>query len=235
MDFSGDNAGKMIVVSMMDDVLVPWEKIASFVRQHTHDVRNHLNSLDLEATLLQEVVPQGEASEGVERIRRQVRSMAQEMRTLSLLFQSAQPLAAPMPASALGTIWREKYTALSGAPEVRWVESLANEQVKVDVEMMATIFKELLTNASIHAKGSPVTITLSADKENVVLEMSEPKAAKLDPSRWGVPFTSTRHGNRGLGLWTVKRLVSANSGTFDQQYLADRSLLHTRITLPRAG
>lgn len=235
MDFSGDKWQDMTVVSRMDEVLVPWERIAAFVRQHTHDVRNHLNSLDLEATLLQEVVPQGEASEGVDRIRRQLRSLAQDMRTLSVQFQTSQPLTGPMPAKVLGTIWREKHGALPGAPEVRWMDELGDEQVKVDVEMMATVFRELLMNAATFSKGVPTTITMRAENQDVILELSEPKTGPLDPTTWTEPFTSTRHGSRGLGLWTVRRLVEANLGTFEQRHLPDQGVLLTRISLPRAG
>ena len=36
---------------MDDEVLIPYPRVAAFVRQHTHDVRNFLNGLDLEASL----------------------------------------------------------------------------------------------------------------------------------------------------------------------------------------
>ena len=34
--------------TLMNEPQIPWARIVAFVRQHTHDVRNGLNCLDLE-------------------------------------------------------------------------------------------------------------------------------------------------------------------------------------------
>jgi hypothetical protein len=50
---------------------IPWELIAGFVRQFTHEVRNGLNSLDLEAALMQELAADDEAHACAARARQQ--------------------------------------------------------------------------------------------------------------------------------------------------------------------
>jgi light-regulated signal transduction histidine kinase (bacteriophytochrome) len=219
----------------MEEIQIPWSKLAGFIRKHTHDVRNDLNSIDLESAFLEEVVPPGEMQAGIARIRKQVRSLSGQMRLLSSRFQSVAPIAGRMPAKALLTIWQERRNSTTGAPNIQWSDHLDGEQVNVnvDVEMMGTAFQELLTNAAAFPSPEPVAITATADNRNVMFEMQEPKSAAVDPGTWGQPFFSTRHGCHGLGLWTTRRLVEANKGTFDQQFVPAKSALVTCITLPR--
>ncbi len=210
---------------------IPWARVAAFVRQHTHDVRNGLNSLDLETSLLQEIVNDNEGRETVGRLRKQLRSVAEQMRTLSARFQDLQPVAAPIAARDLLLIWREKHAALADAPEVRWVDELDGERVKVDVEMMAAVFHELLTNAAAFSQGQPVTVTARANDREVILKLCEPKKEPLDTSTWGEAFSTTRRGGYGLGLWAAKRLVKANGATIVQRCTPEDGGLMTQIAL----
>jgi light-regulated signal transduction histidine kinase (bacteriophytochrome) len=223
------------VLCGMEETQIPCERVAAFIRQHTHDVRNDLNSIDLESSLLQEIVPSGDARDGVDRIRRQVRSLAQKLRSLSAHFHIGPPIAGPMPASSLLSIWRERHGSLAKAPEVQWQDKLKAEQVSVDVQMMAEVFQELLTNALTHGVAGPIIVSARSDEHGVTFEMREPKAKAVEPTNWGQPFHSNRRGNYGLGLWTARRLVEANKGTFVQRYLPEESVLLTQIVLPKAG
>ncbi|MDZ4403973.1 MAG: hypothetical protein U1A53_14965 [Prosthecobacter sp.] len=210
---------------------IPWTRVAEFVRQHTHDVRNGLNSLDLETALLNELVADGEATASVGRIRKQLRSLALQLRALSALFQDPQPVAAPIPARVLLQIWREKHAALQDVLEVWWVDELGDERVSVDVEMMAAVFRELLTNAAEFSTGDPVAVTARAKGGEVIFELREPKKEALDTSAWGQPFSSTRRGGYGLGLWTARRMMQANGATLVQRYVPEDSCLMTQIIL----
>lgn len=211
---------------------IPWKRVADFVRQHTHDVRNGLNSLDLETTFLQDLVTDEEASSSVARIQKQLRSLAGQLRTLSAQFQNPQPFAAPIPARVLLQIWREKHAALQGPLEVRWVDELGDEEVSVDVEMIASVFRELLTNAAAFSKGGPVTATARAGNGSVIFELTEPKQEALDTSAWGRPLFTTRRGGLGLGLWTAHRMLQANGASLVQRYLPADSCLTSQIILP---
>ena len=219
----------------MEEIQIPWSRLAGFIRKHTHDVRNDLNSLDLESAFLEEIAPAGEMQTGVARIRKQVRSLSGQMRLLSTRFQSVTPMAGPMPAKALLTIWQERGASTPGVPEIEWVDKLGKEEVNVDVEMMASAMQELLTNAAAFPSPETIILTAKSDDNQVTFEMQEPKSAPVDTAAWGQPFFSTRHGCHGLGLWTAKRLVEANKGTFTQRFAPEASALVTTITLPRAS
>ena len=212
---------------------IPWKRVAEFVRQHTHDARNGLNSLDLETAFLKELLTDAEATESAGRIQKQLRSLAQQLRTLSNLFQDPQPLAAPIAAKVLLQIWREKHASMPGSPDVRWVDDLGDEQVSMDVEMMARVFRELLTNAAAFSKGALLTVTARAADGTVIFELKEPKNEPLDTSSWGQPLLTTRRGGYGLGLWTSHRMLQANGATLVQRYTPEDAALTSQIILPR--
>ena len=65
----------------MEEIQIPWSRLAGFIRKHTHDVRNDLNSLDLESAFLEEIVPAGEMQTGVARIRKQLPGGSQALHT----------------------------------------------------------------------------------------------------------------------------------------------------------
>lgn len=215
----------------MEEPAIPWSRVAAFVRQYTHDVRNGLHSLDLETALLHEIVPDGEAKDGVGRMRKQVSSLATLLRSVSATFQDPQPLTAPTPARGLLRIWRENHAALPDAPVVQWVDELGDEQVSADVAMIATVFRELLSNASAFSQGDPLTITARVSNGDVVFEMCEPKKEPVDTSAWGQAFSTTRRGRYGMGLWTAHRLMNASGASMVQRYVPDEGCLATRISL----
>ena len=222
----GHNA---VIEDMESAPEIPWTRVAGFVRQHTHDVRNGLNSLDLETALLNELVTEGEAKASVGRIQKQLRSLAVQLRSLSGRFQDPHPVAAPIAARVLLQIWREKHVALQDVLEVQWVDELGNERVRVDVEMMATVFRELLTNATDFSTGGPVTVTARTTNGEVVFELKEPKKEAVDTSGWGQPLSTTRRGGYGLGLWTARRMMQANGATLRQRHVPEDGCLTTQI------
>jgi signal transduction histidine kinase len=211
---------------------IPWARFAAFVRQQTHDVRNGLNSLDLEAALLQELVVESEGRASVERVRGQVRALGGQMRSLSALVQDMQPAVAPLAARELFLIWEEQQAALPQPPEVRWVDELGSEQVAVDADMMAAVFRELLANAAAFSEGGTVTASARREADEVVFELREPKIAALDTSAWGEPLVTTRRGGYGLGLWSVHRRLAANHARITQRHVPEEGGLVTRILIP---
>ena len=210
---------------------ISWPRLAAFVRQHTHDVRNALNSLDLESALLQELVTDDEARTGAARVRQQVRGLAEKLRALSVLFQEPQPYTAPLAARELLLIWREQNDSLPEPPAVEWIEEVGDAKVKVDAGMMATIFRELLVNARAFRDGGPATASARREGGEVVFALREPKTTPVDTVRWGRQlFETTKRGGYGLGLWTVKRLADANGATLARRN--EEGALVTHIALP---
>ena len=208
-------------------------RLSAFMRQHTHDVRNGLNCLDLETALLQEIVNDEEGRQGAERMRQQVRALAGQLRTLSVIFQEPQPICGPLSAKELLLIWREQLALLAEPPEVEWVEEIADEMVNVDAGMMAMVFSELLMNARAFCDGQPAIASVRRVGAEVVFELCEPKSSPVDTEGWGLRlFETSKRGGHGLGLWSARRLVEANGAAISQRYEAGDGDLHTRIAIP---
>jgi len=209
---------------------VPLTRIAAFVRQHTHDVRNGLNCLDLEASYLQDLISDSEAAACVARIRRQVREMAEEMRALSGMFQEPHPIAAPLAASELFLIWKDQQTAAQQLA-IEWSSQLADEMVQIDAELAAAILRELLVNAAASEPAATVRAAAYSSGGNVVFELREPKPAAVDPEAWGSPFSTGGKGY-GLGLWDARRKAQASGGRLTQLFDPEAGELVSRLAFP---
>ncbi len=219
--------------SMDQEPQIPWPQLAAFVRQHTHDVRNHLNSLDLEAALLGELVTTSESRESAGRLRKQIRNFANEMRALSAKFADPPSGRAVVPASMLMLIWQDQAASLDPKPEVTWEHDLGEAKITVDPDSIARTFRELLANAAFFSQGKLLYADGSAQNGNVVFRLCEPKDQPVDPSQWGhAPLHSTRRGGYGLGLWNVDRSVEASHGTVQRKYDADTHQLVTTLSFP---
>lgn len=210
-------------------------QLARFIRQHTHDVCNDLNGLDLEATLLTEFAPSGEAVESVARIRVQIRRLAADLHRLAGKFAEPQPVRALYAASELFLIWQDQPAALDPAPAVQWSDALGTEQVNVDAAALADVFRELLANAQHFGTGAPVFAAARVKDRQVVFELREPKEAPFETDGWGsAPFASMRHGHYGLGLWDAQRTIIANGGELRRRFAPDAMELITTLLFPVA-
>ncbi len=197
--------------------------MAAFIRQHTHDVRNHLNGMDLEAALLAELVSDPEAAESVSRVRGQIRNLAASLRALSTRLAEPQPQRGPIAAAELFSIWQEQAAPLG--LEIAWSTELGSEQVNVDATAIAGVLHELLVNAKVFRSFRLMALA-RASREDADFELREGKEAAVDPGDWGrSPFFSTKRGGYGLGLWEAGRVVAANGGAIERHSAGDATLV----------
>lgn len=220
---------------MAFDPDIPASRVATFVRQYAHDIRNGLNALDLEAALLQEISTDPEAQESAKRLREQVRALSDQVRSVSSRFHDPQPLRAPLAARDLFLIFREQNDRLLRPVDADWQEALGDEQLQVDAGMIADLFRELLANAAAFPGSGRIAVRASATAEAVEFELREPKSAPVTAApEWGTtPFASTRRGGYGLGLWTARRLAEANGASLTREFEPAGTLV-TRLRFPRS-
>jgi len=223
----------------MDTVpTVPWLNVTAFVRQHTHDIRNHLNGIDLEAALLRELVTDPEALQGVARLRQQVRDIASELRGLSNRLVEPAPRPTPIAASELFEIWQEQVSAIREPPcDVKWESQLGAQTVHVDAALFASALFELVQNA-FHFYEPPGTVTCTGElaEAGVQFAVCERKSNPPDFSLWGrTPLQTTRRGGMGLGLWNVQRVAAASQGRIERRFDGGSSRLRTVVRLPTSA
>ena len=209
--------------------------LAKFIRQHTHDVCNDLNGLALEATLLAELAPGGEAGESVARIHGQIRRLAADLRGLSSKFVEPKPVRALYAARELFLIWQDQPAALDPAPVVQWSDALGAEQVDVDAAALADVLRELLANAQAFGTGAPLLAASRVEDGKVAFELREPKDSPVETAGWGnAPFAAMRHGHYGLGLWEAQRTITASGGEVRRHFAKDTMELITTLLFPVA-
>jgi signal transduction histidine kinase len=218
---------------MESDPSLPWSQVAKFLRQHTHDVRNHLSSLDLEAAFLAEVsVNDPEASDSVKRLRNQIRQIAATLKEFSGKIAPARVTPAPVAARDLLAIWKDVSAGVEEMPEVEWKEMVQGEEVEADPMSLCAVFRELLSNAKLFGS-QEIRVQVRGDGDRVEFELREKKETPVDPSHWGkMPLISTRRGGYGLGLWQAAGIVRANGGELLQRYEPDSQELVSIIRFP---
>ncbi|MEO8351834.1 MAG: hypothetical protein ABI680_08880 [Chthoniobacteraceae bacterium] len=196
---------------MENEPTLLWPKIAAFVRQHTHDLRNHLNGLDLEAALLSELVNDAEAVDSVKRMRAQVRKLASDLRSLSARFAEPKPDPTPFTAADFVAICEDQADSL--AMELVVTANPPPETlINVDGTAISHAFREILANAKEFGEGR-VSLDVTASSDTVSFAFREKCSPDVDPSCWGrIPFVSTKRGGYGLGLWEADRTIAANGG-----------------------
>ncbi|MEI9898471.1 MAG: hypothetical protein WDN28_32595 [Chthoniobacter sp.] len=74
-----------------DTITVPFPRITGLVRQLTHDVRNGLNNVDLQAAFLQEIVTDPQAVPEIKRLRGMVTDAAKMLQSFSASFWLPEP------------------------------------------------------------------------------------------------------------------------------------------------
>lgn len=219
---------------MSSDPDIPQARVAAFVRQFTHDVRNGLNGLDLEAAYLLELETDAEARASVQRMRQQIRGLAEQLRSLGGRFHEPRPHRWPLAARELIEILREQNAALATPVEIAWSEDVGDAVVEVDGMLVTEVFGELLANAAAFPASGPVRVEARREAGEVVIELIEPKNAPLDPAAWGeAPFASSRRGAYGLGLWTARRLSEAGGIKLTQAFSKAGALV-TTLRIPVA-
>lgn len=215
----------------MSPTLVELSTVAAFLRQHTHDIRNHLTGLELEAAVLAETVTDSPRADGVARMQRQIRVVAAEMKTLAEKFSDNETHRAPCAASELFFIWQEQAATL-GLDAVTWGNTLGGERINVDVAAVGAVLKELLVNAKQFTGNAGLAALADSRHGKIAFELRETKREKLDPSGWGEkPFISTKRGGYGLGLWQAAQIVAASGGEITRVFLVKGTLV-TKLIFP---
>ncbi len=223
------------------DTNVPFERVGSMVRQLTHDIRNGLNSMELQAAYISDLLRDPE--EGVDtlaemkRLRAMFAEQSRALQRFSARFRIGEPNAVNYPAKLFLEDFRERLakTQPNFAPQIAWTDALAEEAIAVDPEMIFAALGEFFQNAEqFHESGRPVTAHAGASAGYFQIELREPKTAVAsDPATWGrVPLVSTRRSGFGLGIFYARQLLAALGGKVEQAHDATAAELSTRIFLP---
>lgn len=220
--------------------MVPFERVVGLVRHLTHDIRNGLNTLDLQAALLQELVADPEASPEVKRLRGMITTTAKSLQGFASTFSVGEAHPVTYSAKIFVEDFRTRLATIlpEQAPQIEWTETLGRESVTLDIELIFRAVSEFFKNAfHFREKGRQIAARIFSEGGRLVFELREGKTAlPAPPETWGrEPLVGTRRGGFGMGLYCSRRILDLHEGTIDFHFDPAAEMLTTRVTLPLAA
>src|SRR5437870_3886774 len=191
---------------------VAWSDVVHFIRQLSHDLRNHLNAIELQSAYISELERDDELKSEIKRLREMISGLTSTLQSLSKAVSVVKPDLISYPATDFVEDLRKKIDHdFSGeGAEITWTVELGNAILNVDPQLLQEMFTELFANAFRHNHDkSPLAAIAKIDNNQFLFTLEEPKAQFESPTdNWGrEPLRKVGHGHYGLGLNRVRAIV----------------------------
>jgi signal transduction histidine kinase len=219
---------------------VAWNDVVCFIRQLSHDLRNHLNAIELQSAYISELERDDELKGEIKRLRELISGMTFTLQSLSSAVSGAKPSLIAYGAADLIEDLRKKidHDFSRQSSEIIWNTQLGDATLNVDPQLLQEALTELFANAFRHNRGDGALIaTARIDKNRLLFTLQEPKSRfDLPTESWAVePLRKVTQGHYGLGLNRVRAIVEAHGGEMYAQYDPKVSALTTTLVLPVSG
>lgn len=178
--------------------MTPEEKcLEQIIRHHAHEVRNHLNGLELEATLLAELSTDANVLESLVRTRAELSHLGAAVK--SLVFKFAEPQPIHLRADDLLQLWKFQIGPWEDVDhKISWLAPLDSPEVRLDAHAIVSVLRALVMAAWTRSPGAALQGVVRTTAQTVFAELREP-IPKVPP---------------GAEAWLEhRRLVELNGGT----------------------
>ena len=226
--------------SSVDSTNVGWSDLVRFVRQLSHDLRNHLNAAELQSAYLAELAADDEIKGEIKRLRQMMSELGTVLQKLSAGF--AQPKPDMMPYGAADFIEDIRRKLANNFPKeestVEWDVQLQDGNLQIDPQLLQEAFLELFSNAFRHQPaGRSIKASAQVDRDSFVFTLREQKEHfDLSTESWGrEPLRRITQGHYGLGLNRARAIVESHGGQLAAQYDPTSAILATTVALPISG
>ncbi len=172
-------------------------RVSNVVRKHAHDVRNYINSLDLECSFLEELLTDPDGVDTARRMRVQLRQLELVVKSLSVKFAECRPV--NVMASDLLQLWKYQVEALDDKGTIEWTGPDKPMSVMLDSAVMVLVLRELVMEA--WARNRAVKAAVRTTGNEVIAELAWPSAPSAAPD-------PEEH----------RRLVEASGGRMQRSY-----------------
>ena len=221
------------------DLNIAMTDVVRFVRQLSHDLRNHLNAAELQSAYLREIAEDAEVKSELQRLRAMLSEMCSSLQQVSTALSPIKLTCIPYDTSNFVEDLRSKVTMELGndADAFEWQISALSGELNVDPQMLQQAFLELLRNALRHGRGEgKISAAVEMREANLAFTLREPKKSfNSSTDAWGrEPFKRLQHGHYGLGLHRARNIVESHGGSLGAHYNSDASVLTTTVTIPLA-
>jgi K+-sensing histidine kinase KdpD len=220
-----------------DSLSVPWVDAVGFIRQLSHDLRNHLNAIELQSAYISELEGDAKLKDEVNRLREMISGLTSSLQRVSGVLGEVKPNLISYRASDFVEDLRKKIAQEfpKESAEVSWDVKPDNAVLNIDPQLLQEAIVELFANAFRHdpAKGA-LAAEVRIDENRFLFALREPKNRfELSTENWGrEPLRKVSHGHYGLGLNRVRTIVEAHGGEMHAQYDPKPSTLVTALILP---
>src|SRR5437868_6710320 len=219
---------------------VAWSDVVRFIGQVSHDLRNHLNAIELQSAYISELERDEQLKNEIKRLREMISGLTSALQSLSKAASGIKPNLIPYRAADLAEDLRKKidhdFSGESAA--ITWNIQTGDVMLNVDPQLLQEAFTELFANAFRHNRGKgPLVARAKIDNNRLHFTLHEPKADfDLDTQNWGrEPLRKISQRHYGLGLRRVRAIVEAHRGELRAQYDPKASTLITMLTLSVSG
>jgi signal transduction histidine kinase len=221
----------------IDALNVAWSDVVRFIRQLSHDLRNHLNAIELQSAYISELGGEDELKGEVKRLRGMISGLTSALQSLSKAVSDVKPNLIPYRAADFAEDLRKKIDHdFSGQDTaITWNIQVGDAMLNVDPQLLQEALTELFANAFRHIRGKGnVVVTVKTENGQFLFTVEEPKS-QLDVTadNWGYePLRKVSQGHYGLGLHRVRAIIEAHGGKMHAHYDPNASVLITTLAIP---
>jgi K+-sensing histidine kinase KdpD len=211
--------------------------MVKFVRQLSHDIRNHLNAVELQSAFLAELATDDEMKTEVRHLREMVSTVGAGLQRLTAGLSQVNPTPISYKAADFVEDLTQKVAQElpDHANKITWDVQMKDATLQVDPQLAQQALIELFTNAFQHERNvKSIAATAKIDNDQFVFELQEPKAQFSSSIQdWGrQPLQNVSQGHYGLGLNRVRSIAEAHGGSFRAEYDRKTSMLISTVTFP---
>ncbi|MDB6139384.1 MAG: hypothetical protein JWO94_2456 [Verrucomicrobiaceae bacterium] len=154
-------------------------RVTAIVRKHAHDVRNYINSLDLEASFIEELVTDPEVIESARRMRGQLRHLEVVVKSLSVKFSEPRPIAIPAP--DLLHLWKYQVDALEeSSGTIEWAPSPPPMAVMLDPGVVTLVLRELVMESWGRSRALKAAVVANSEEVTAEIEWASASTPASD-------------------------------------------------------
>jgi K+-sensing histidine kinase KdpD len=220
-----------------DPLSVPWVDMVRFIRQLSHDLRNHLNAIELQSAYIGELERDAKLKGEAARLRDMICGATSILQKVSVALGDVKPNLIAYRASDFVEDLRKKIAQEfpKKNPEISWDSQPSDAVLNIDPQLLQEAIIELFANAFRHdrCKGA-LAVEARIEKDRFLFTLREPKIRfELSTENWGrEPLRKVSQGHYGLGLNRVRIIAEAHGGEMQAQYDPKASALVTALSLP---
>lgn len=210
-----------------------------FVRQLSHDLRNHLNAAELQAAYIAEIAEDSEVKEEIKRLRAMISEVGTSLQRVTANLGAARLTLMPYAAADLLDDLRQKLASdyPNESATIEWNVQPCDATLRIDPQALQPALLELFVNAFRHGRAEgAVSLEAGVKGDRFVCTIREPKQSfERSTENWGrEPFRSIGQGHYGLGLHRSRAIIEAHRGQLNARYDSPAASLITTVVLPLA-